>query len=212
MKLPKDYVSYSQLYSFNQCAKCWYLQYILGVQFPEPEYFRFGKAVHTAIEHYHKGTYVEDVETRDYVKVYSEQYTPEYTAVEEFFRIPIIHPIKKTRMPILLSGKIDLIRDEWVIDHKTASRPWPQGKEDDDVQGTIYSYAYRVMFKKQEKGIRFNVLQKLKKPKLDIRDTFRTAADMVQLYDYIEETIAKIHALNEVPEHDYRCFNRNLFP
>ena len=73
---------------------------------------------------------------------------------------------------------------------------------------------YRQHFKKEEKGIRFNIFIKPKKgsiPKLQILETRRTLGDHVLMFDYIKKTITDIEANND-PQHSKYCKYQMLFP
>ena len=84
-------------------------------------------------------------------------------------------------LDIQLVGIIDLLlRDKcgnWlVVDHKTSSQAKSQAAIDDDLQATAYSYllaANRYVFPRAEVRTRFDVLRKLKTPKLEQYHTTR---------------------------------------
>ena len=84
-------------------------------------------------------------------------------------------------LDIQLVGIIDLLlRDKsgnWlVVDHKTSSQAKSQAAIDDDLQATAYSYllaANRYVFPRAEVRARFDVLRKLKTPKLELYHTTR---------------------------------------
>jgi len=213
MELPKKTVSISQIRSFYSCPKCWYLNYFLGIELPTPDYFTFGKNVHKAIEMYHKGEYQYGKPTDKYIDVYRQRYTPKYEQLEAYFEIPITNPMNsKETLKTKLNGVIDKINEGWIEDHKTASKKWTQGKLDDDMQMTIYSYAYRKLYNKKERGIRINVLLKKAIPELQILDTFRTLADYIDMYNYVQKYIYDVSMIKGVPEHSLYCKVKSLFP
>jgi CRISPR/Cas system-associated exonuclease Cas4 (RecB family) len=213
MELPKKTISISQIRSFYFCPKCWYLNYYLGLKMPEPEYFTFGKKVHKAIEMYHKGEYKYGQETDKYIDIYREAYPPKYDEIESYFEIPIINPLNgKETLKTKLNGIIDKINEGWIEDHKTASKLWSQKKLDDDIQMTIYSYAYRKIYNKKERGIRVNVLLKRANPALQTLDTFRVLGDYIEMYNFIMKYIHDVKNLKEVPEHGRYCKVKSLFP
>ena len=84
-------------------------------------------------------------------------------------------------MDIQLVGYLDLLlRDDKgnlvVVDNKTAKQKKSQSAVDDDLQMTAYSYllaSNRFVFPKAEVACRFDVLRKLKTPKLEHYTTFR---------------------------------------
>ena len=107
-----------------------------------------------------------------------------------------------------LVGVIDLIlMDEagilWAIDHKTAAQPYSQAKVNLDGQLSAYAYllaANKYVSRLDEVHLRFDVLRKLKTPKLEHYETLRTPKD--------RRTFAKLvcAVLNAI---DYRVFYPN---
>jgi hypothetical protein len=100
--------------------------------------------------------------------------------------------------------------ERWV--KRYASKLWSQKKLDDDIQMTIYSYAYRKIYNKKERGIRVNVLLKRANPVLQTLDTFRVLGDYIEMYNFIMKYIHDVKNLKEVPEHGRYCKVKSLFP
>ena len=140
MQKPKT-ISISKIRQFEACPRCYYYHYQLGIDFPEPEYFKYGKKVHNALEHWLKEGKLGGDFARQFVEVYKQRYTKEHTLIEHFFELPIIHPYTGEILEgTILNGRVDLVKDEYVIDHKTAANKWPEGKQHEDMQATFYSY------------------------------------------------------------------------
>ena len=101
-------------------------------------------------------------------------------AVELALSAPLYNH-KSELLDIQLVGYIDLLlRDDrgnlLVIDHKTAKQKKSQSAVDDDLQMTAYSYllaSNKYVFPKAEVECRFDVLRKLKNPKLEHYTTYR---------------------------------------
>ena len=102
----------------------------------------------------------------------------------EAVELPLSAPLynhKGEMQDIQLVGIIDLLlRDNKgnliAIDHKTAKQAKSQASVDSDLQLTAYSYllaANKYMFPRAEVQCRFDVLRKLKTPKLEIHTTTR---------------------------------------
>ncbi|MBM9515238.1 RecB family exonuclease [Desulfogranum marinum] len=102
----------------------------------------------------------------------------------EGVELPLSAPLynhEGKEMDIQLMGIIDLLlRDNKgnlvAVDHKTAKQPKSQGSVDSDLQLTAYSYllaANKYVFPRSEVMCRFDVLRKLKTPKLEIYNTTR---------------------------------------
>lgn len=113
--------------------------------------------------------------------------------VELEFRIPL------DKYPITLHGFIDLIdEDNWIEDHKTASkstkRNWNQNTVNASEQLTFYSAAFRKLFKKEETGVRIRVLPREPKPEFILLKSNRTQAQISELL----QLCSKIKAIEEV--------------
>lgn len=209
-------ISISKIRAFYNCPKCWYLHYVNGIEMPTPSYFDFGRKVHKAIENYHTKTYVEDEDTKQYINLYKKLYTDDYELLEEEFKVPIVDPLTGEELKdTLFVGIIDLVKDGYIIDHKTASRSWSKSDLEKDIQATGYSWAYRQLTKKKEKGIKFNIFIKPRKinssPTLLLMETKRDVSDYVLFYDFLIKAINDIKSLKN-PQHNNNCKNKNLFP
>lgn len=117
------------------------------------------------------------------VQVFFEQ-TPTDGYTVEAVELPLAANLRNHHgelMDIQLIGVIDLlIRDGQgtliAIDHKTARQAKSQASVDEDLQLTAYSYllaANRYVFPKAEVSCQFNVIRKLKTPKLETYHTSR---------------------------------------
>ena len=92
-----------------------------------------------------------------------------------------------------LKGFIDLIDDKGtIIEHKTSRRSMTEEQVKRDLQPTIYALAYRVLEGKEEAGIRFDVMVRTKKPKIQQIKTYRTQEDidrLLKLFRYVRKAI-----------------------
>jgi putative RecB family exonuclease len=112
-----------------------------------------------------------------------------------------------------LAGVLDLVfRDEngqiIVVDHKTASKPMAQQTADDDNQMTAYAYllaANRLVFPTSEVYCRFDLLRKLKTPKLEHVLTTRTAAHRKRFAKLATAVLAGIDAGVFIPQPSWMC-------
>ena len=95
-----------------------------------------------------------------------------------------------------------------IIDNKTANRAYSCGKIQHDLQMTVYSYllcANKLMPAKAETIHRFDVLLKLKEPRLDIYYTTRSAADRRRLAKLISHVLKGIEAGVFFPNPSWMC-------
>jgi CRISPR/Cas system-associated exonuclease Cas4 (RecB family) len=87
------------------------------------------------------------------------------------------------KLPIKLKAQVDMITESKdVVEHKTASRRWEEGREHGDVQATAYVLAVRENFG-HDPEVTFNIISKhAKAPVVDRRVTHRGQDDLDKLY------------------------------
>ena len=112
-----------------------------------------------------------------------------------------------------LIGIIDLmLRDHAgeivIVDNKTAAKPMSQSAADDNNQMTAYSYllaANKVVFPTASVKCRFDVLRKLKTPKLKQVWTTRTAAQRRRFAKVANAVLSGIDAGIFIPQPSWMC-------
>jgi hypothetical protein len=122
-------------------------------------------------------------------------------AVERTFRLPILDVstgLFESSRDIL--GKIDLIADDGVLELKTSARSINQREADTSLQLTLYSWAYRMIFGREEKSLRTVALLKTAKSAIQTIETCRTAEDHSRLMELISQVIRAV---------ELRVFYRN---
>ena len=95
-----------------------------------------------------------------------------------------------------------------IIDNKTANRAYSKDKIVQDLQMTVYSYlaaASKLVPAKSETLHRFDVLLKLKKPRMDSYYTTRSAADRKRLAKIINQVLLGIEAGVFFPNPSWMC-------
>lgn len=214
MKCNLKHLSYSNLNLFDTCPRCWYLKYVLGYKMPGSEAMDFGSSVHEAIEKYHK---FKELPEPSYlgamVQAYADTYKPEdFDIVEEFWEVPIVHPVEDKKLDIPLLLKIDRVWNEYIRDVKTSASRYKQEQVDGARQTILYAYAYRQKFGKNERGIGYDVIVKNKVPKLQTLDTFATDEAIAETLWWVWNTWEKIQAYPEPDYHTRGCRNIGLLP
>ena len=133
------------------------------------------------------------------------------TEIELPFRLPIVDP--KTGLFISqrdFVGKIDAIfTDDTIVEIKTTGRSPVQQEIDQNLQITLYSWAYRLLYGKPEKTIKVVNLVKTKEPKIAVIETKRTERDhswlLATTYQVIRSIEQKLFYPN--PIGGFGCFN-----
>lgn len=114
---------------------------------------------------------------------------------------------------IRLVGVIDLLLmneagELIVIDHKTAAQKKSQAAVDDDTQMTAYAYllaSNKYVFPTAPVQCRFDVLRKLKTPKMEFYHTTRTAADRKRFAKVASCVLAAIEKRVFIPQKSWMC-------
>lgn len=104
----------------------------------------------------------------------------EVRGVEETVYSELTHSRLGT-LPVRMKSKLDLRTARVVVDHKTAAKRWPVGKEAGDMQATLYFDAVRQNFAEPE-AVVFNVIVANKAPLVDRRPTRSSQDDIDRLY------------------------------
>jgi len=103
-------------------------------------------------------------------------------AVERAFMADITHS-RLGKLPIKLKSVLDMVTTtNDVVEHKTATRKWEEGREHGDIQATAYVSVVRQNYDHDPK-VTFNIVSKHSKgPNVERRTTTRTQDDIDRLY------------------------------
>lgn len=182
-------ISPSKLQAYADCPRCFLLSMQKGKFVPNAAMI-FGTRVHKAIESYHRNGIVDvDEDLQIYLDAYMEKYDEDFDAAEEFWKVQLLDT------DMALNLKIDLIKDNILIDHKTASRMYSQQDVDEQKQLSAYSWAWSKKFDIREDHIRFNIFLTNPKPDqeiLQIIDTERTPEDLLEWEEWTREILSGI--------------------
>jgi len=147
------------------------------------------------------------------VKTFYEGAKPmEVVGVEEPYSA-VLYDDKGNPTDLKLIGIVDCIQRDKdgnliIIDNKTANRAYTKDKIAKDLQMTVYSYlaaASKLVPAKSETLHRFDVLLKVKEPRLDIYYTTRSASDRKRLAKLISQILKGIEAGVFCPNPSWMC-------
>ena len=133
------------------------------------------------------------------------------TEIELPFRLPIIDPA--TGLFIAQRdavGKIDVVfTGDTIVEIKTSGRSPVQQEIDQNLQLTIYSWAYRLLYGKPEKTFKVISMVKTKEPKIVVCETQRTERDHSWLIASVCQIIRAIESKLFYPNPigGFGCFN-----
>jgi putative RecB family exonuclease len=122
------------------------------------------------------------------------------------FRVPLINPLTRESLEVVLEGFIDLIEEgEVLTEFKTSGKSIDPQNADDLLQLTIYSYAYKTLFKKKPKLLRLINFVKTKVPKMGILETGREEKDYERLFYLAKEVLKGIKSGVFIPKDSFMC-------
>ena len=148
------------------------------------------------------------------LKAFYEQCTirPEQIVDVELPLSARLYTDDKQETEFLLVGIIDLlVKDDdslIVVDNKTAAKPMAQNTADDNHQMTAYSYllaANQYVFPTADVNCRFDILRKLKKPKLEQVSTVRNADSRKRFAKIAGNVLSAIDAGIYMPQPSWMC-------
>ena len=195
----RDYISISQADKYDRCPRAYWWGYVAGVWPPAADVLAFGRNYHEWVAYYHGGRQPYKALRRDVaplVTAYKERFAPPADLIEKEFELEFKDPDTGRPLGLKIKGVIDLIKDGWIIEHKTASRLYDQSIADHTDQATLYSYAYRKIFGKKEKGIEYRIILKTYpkrgKPPIQVLRTQRGIEDFASLHYQMKEVVKAI--------------------
>lgn len=139
-KLPRGYLSYTQLRVWEYSPEEYVRAYLLGEERPTNEYMALGKKVAEALE---------GVVKPDDVAIETIKMTiPKYHYHEYEFRVdcPAVINGKKIKIPLL--GKFDCYSTKQKIGEVKSGQKWTQADADNLDQLTFYAYIYWLKYQK----------------------------------------------------------------
>lgn len=201
----REYESISSLKLFNDCPRCYWLNYVAGLVEESSPAQVLGSEVHKAIADYHLGKEPEiSGEGNKLYQVYRENTSElKLDALEKEFEVDVEHLATGEVLPVKFKGFIDGIdtKTGWIFEHKTSSNYWTYEDVATNIQATGYAYAYFKLYGDLPKGIRFNILKKNKgKCKFQALETYRTYEDLIYFFNWFKDTIERIKTSDFAPK------------
>lgn len=219
MSLPVKHLSNSSIKQWHQCQFAWKKKYVDKVKQPSAYYFALGRSIHAALEEYGRMKIMREEPDRDYLlKVYQQTALKESVGlpIRDLAQLraeyPMGHDLVEVALDYLANKDIVNVEEEFLVDlgwgipikgfidvtfagdhvsdYKTASKPWPKKKLQEDMQFTIYYAAYHELYGVYPK---LSVIELDKKKKV-ARETviLRTPRQIEQVKKTVQEMLEEL--------------------
>lgn len=151
------HVSASQITTFRDCPRKWYLNKIVGLQSPSTSATELGSQVHATLEAYLRGE-ADVIGTEDEIGEIARSGTEHLPARGDHLEVELSleEHMPLLDAPVLVKGFVDLIdhRNDEIIDHKTSSNKRYTKSQRElavNVQLMMYAEAYFQRFPDKER-------------------------------------------------------------
>jgi hypothetical protein len=191
MKLPRGYLSYSQIRMYWEDPKTYWRNYVLGIRDEPNQPMKWGKIVHRAIaekDYDYASTISHNGFTSDRIRVLNKvldeihKHLQHVVAYEREFNFP-------NHKPCGILGIMDAITKTGFYEFKTGSG-WNQKRVDEDDQLTFYSLLWKSATGKPPKIIKLIHISDT--GRITILRTKRTLKDLANIQEIIEKTYSGI--------------------
>jgi CRISPR/Cas system-associated exonuclease Cas4 (RecB family) len=119
---------------------------------------------------------------------------------------PLINTDTGEMLDVPIQGIMDLIEEEDTIgEFKTAAKSMDIQSLINNLQLTIYAYAYQRLFSKEAKTLKIISFIKNKTPKIEILETTRGQKDYKRLFYLAREVLNGIRSNIFIPRFSYLC-------
>ena len=143
---------------------------------------------------------------KEIISLYFTKPVKKAVAAEYPFEVPLVNQENGETLAIPLQGIIDLIEsDDGIVEFKTANKAMSHQDAVNNLQLTIYAYAYQMLFKKEPKTLKIISFVKNKTPKMDIIETRRERKDFQRLFFLAKEVLKGIQSKILYPRYSFLC-------
>lgn len=164
-----DHLSVSSVQLYRRCPLAWKRRYVDGVEETASPAMAFGKAFALALEAHHNGEDGDTAFARAHARTGNalpgalfglrllELYRQRFN-----FRGRPEHPFSlylpdRTRVPVPITGIVDLECDTEILEFKTARNPWSQARADAEYQSAVYGWAFEQLHGRPPEQVRYLV-------------------------------------------------------
>jgi len=138
--------------------------------------------------------------------VFDESESWKVKVAEMPFQVPLIDPETGSEIvPVPLEGFIDLVLEpDCVVELKTGVRKWNEEAVSSNLQVTLYSYAYKLLFGKDPE-LSIKLLLRQRTPRIETFQTTRTRDDVRWALTLVREVFESIKKAAFFPNPGWFC-------
>lgn len=111
------------------------------------------------------------------------------------FSLPLVNPATGEVLDVPLRGFIDAVYEDGTIEeYKAPQKAPPLADLPDNVQVTVYAYAFEKLYGQPSKEIRKISLVRTKTPRIEVQTTGRDESDYIRLFALANEVLKGVRA------------------
>jgi putative RecB family exonuclease len=143
---------------------------------------------------------------KEILNLYFQEPIKKVIAAEYPFEVPLINQETGERLDIPIQGVIDVLEEgDTIGEFKTAAKAIDIQSLINNLQLTIYAYAYQMLFKKEAKSLKIINFIKNKNPKIETLETTRGQKDFSRLFYLAREVLTGIRSNIFFPRYSFYC-------
>lgn len=143
---------------------------------------------------------------KEILNLYLGEPVKKIVAAEYPFEVPLINPTSGEALPVPIKGVMDLIEEgDTIGEFKTAAKSMDLQSLLNNLQLTIYAYAYQQLFKTEAKTLKVVNFIKNKSPKMETLETTRGPKDFERLFFLAREVLTGIRSNIFIPRFNFMC-------
>ncbi len=143
---------------------------------------------------------------KEILNLYLSEPVKKIVAAEYPFEVPVVHPETGEKLDVPIQGIMDVIEEgDSIGEFKTAAKTMDQQTLLNNLQLTVYAYAYQRMFKKEAKRLKVINFIKNKNPKMEVLETNRGQKDFTRLFYLAREVLTGIRSNIFFPRFSFYC-------
>ena len=143
---------------------------------------------------------------KEILNLYLSEPVQKIVAAEYPFEVPLINQETGEMLDVPIQGIMDVIEEgDTIGEFKTAAKSMDMASLLNNLQLTVYAYAYQRLFKKEAKSLKVINFIKNKNPKLEILETTRGQKDFTRLFYLAREVLTGIRSNIFFPRFSFLC-------